>query len=96
MGGNVRSPIKTEVEVGGAVDIGKGLQAYVVVSPHDGSTHIVNCETGAFVGTDLDAVKENVAEGDLEIMKKQIKEAKEEFKKADPLTNEEFWSKFFR
>jgi len=94
MGGDVDSPIKTVVEVGEAVDIGKGLKAYVILSPLDGSVHVADFETGAFIGTDLDEVKKNVADGDLRVMKKQIKDAKEEFKKADCLASKKFWGLF--
>lgn len=93
MGGNVNAPIKTEVEAGDKFDIGKGFEAYLVVSPK-GKTHVVEAKTGAFVGTTIDEVKADICAGDMKVMRKQIKAAREEFKKAIPLTNDEFWGRF--
>ena len=93
MGGDVNAPIKTEVEVGEPFDLGGGFKGFLVVSPK-GTTHVVEAETGAFVGTNIDKVKEDIAAGDPEIMKKQISDAHEEFTKAVSLTNEAFWRRF--
>lgn len=71
MGGNVNAPIKTKVEAGDKFDIGKGFEAYLVVSPK-GKTHVVDAITGAFVGTTIDEVRADVAEGDIKVMRKQI------------------------
>lgn len=93
MGGDVNAPISTEVEVGEPFDLGGGFTGYLVVSPK-GRTHVVEAETGAFVGTSIDEVKANIAAGDPAVMRKQITDALEEFKKAIPLTNEQFWGRF--
>ena len=55
---------------------------------------MVEAITGAFVGITIDEVKADIAKGDIKVMRKQIKDAKEEFKKAIPLTNDAFWGRF--
>lgn len=93
MGGDVNAPISTEIEVGDPVDVGRGVQVYLIASP-DGETHVAESITGALVGTSIKKVKEDVAEGDIEIMKQQIEAAKERVKEARLFSNEEFWSMF--
>lgn len=92
MMGDVDAPLKTEIEVGDRFDIGKGFEAYLVVSPK-GKTHVVEATTGAFVGTTIDAVKADIFAGDIKVMRKQIEDAKKEFQKAIPLDNDEFWGR---
>jgi len=93
MGGDVNAPIATEVEVDEPVDVGHGIQVYEITSP-SGQTHIAEATTGAFVGTSLKQVKADVLMGDPKVMKKQIKDAMERFKRADHLSPEKFWSMF--
>lgn len=93
MGGNVKAPIATEVEVGEPFDIGSDFRAYLVTSPK-GSTYVVEATTGAFVGSDIEQVKKDVAAGDPEVMRQQIVEAQKQFEGATHLTPEEFWRMF--
>lgn len=93
MGGNVNAPIATKVEVSGPFDLGGGFEGYLAVSPK-GMIHVVEAETGAFIGTNIDKVKADVAAGDPTIMRKQITDAAKEFKKANHITAEEFWGRF--
>ena len=93
MGGDVNGPISTEVEVGDAVELGHGFKAHVVVSP-TGETYVAEATTGAFVGGDIKQVKADVASADPEVMREQIEKAAIQAKKADCLSNEDFWSLF--
>ena len=93
MGGDVHSPISTEIEIGESFDIGKEMRAYLVVSP-SGKTHIAEAETGGFVGTDIEQVKKDVKNAKQEVVEEQIEWAKKEVKKAIRLDNEEFWARF--
>ena len=93
MGGDVNAPIATEVEVGDPIDLGGGIKGFVVVSPK-GRIHVAEASTGAFVGTDVDKVKADIAAGDPAVMKKQLAEAKEQFKNANHLEPEAFWGRF--
>jgi len=91
MGGDVNAPISTEVEVGEPVDLDHGIQVYIVAAPN-GRTYVAESITGAFVGMSIDEVKQHIAEGDPEVIWKQIEDAKERVKKARPLDPEQFWS----
>jgi len=68
MGGDVNAPIATKLEVGEPFDLGGGFEGYLVVSPA-GKTHVVESETGAFVGTSIDDVKADIAAGDPAIIR---------------------------
>jgi len=93
MGGDVNAPIATEVEVGKPISLGKGIKAYVIDAPN-GDTYIAEASTGAFVGDDLGQVRKDVEEAEPAVMKLQIAQAKEQFKNARHLTEEDFWSRF--
>lgn len=93
LGGDVNAPIATELEVVGPFDLGGGFEGYLAVSPK-GVTHVVESETGAFVGTSIDDVKTAIAAADPAVMRKQITDAKVEFKKANHVLVETFWGKF--
>lgn len=93
MDGDVNAPISTEVEVGQRYHVGGGFYAYEVESP-DGNTHVVESESGAFIGTSILDVVCDIAEGDPEVMAEQIEAAKKRAQEAEPLSNEKFWSMF--
>ena len=93
MGGNVNAPLAAKVEVGKPVKLSKDISVFVVKSPLTGETHVADADSGALVGTSLKSVREDVRTGDKKVMKKQIAEAKEQFKKAVMLEPEEFWKK---
>jgi len=93
MGGDVNAPIWTEMELRDLIDIGHGLQAYLIVAP-DGRTHVAESVTGALVGTDIDQVREDLEAADPKVVRQQIEDAKERVKKADYIEPEQFWSLF--
>jgi hypothetical protein len=91
MGGDVNGPVGVEVEVGEKLELGGGYHGYVVVSPITGKTHVAEAETGAFVGTDLIEVREDVASADEDVMKQQLVQAREQRKRVTVLSPDEFW-----
>jgi hypothetical protein len=90
MGGDVNAPSACEVEVSGPYDIGRGMQAYLAVSPN-GKTFVAESVTGAIVGPTLDQVREDVRTADPEIIEQQMEYALKEVKKAYTLSQQEFW-----
>ena len=95
MGGDVHAPVSTEMEMelDGLIDIGHGLQAYLIVDP-EGQTHVAESTTGAFIGTTIDQVRADLEAADPEVVRQQIEDAKERVKKADYIEPEQFWSLF--
>ena len=93
MGGDVHAPISTEVGVGEPVDVGNGIQVYLIKAPN-GNEYVAESVTGAFVGICIKEVRQHIAEGDPEVMKQQIEAAKERAEKATLLDNTAFWSMF--
>lgn len=94
MGGNVNAPIRIEAE-GTAVNLGRGFNGFSVPTPAGGEV-IVDAASGGIVGTSLEQVRSDVAQGDLRIMRKQIADAVEDAKKAEPVEASEFWTMFNR
>jgi len=93
MGGDCNAPVATELEVGEPVDLGKGISAYVIIAP-SGALFVAEATTGAFVGTDLEEVKKDVASAHVATITNQIDAAKERFKKARMMPKDKFWSLF--
>jgi len=93
MGGNVHAPVSIEMELDDPIDIGHGLQAYLIVDP-EGRTHVAESTTGAFIGTTIDQVRADLAAADPEMVKSQMEDAKVRAQKADPLDDDTFWSLF--
>jgi glycine/D-amino acid oxidase-like deaminating enzyme len=91
MGGAVDYPMGTEVEADGPHDLGKGYTGYLVTAPN-GKTFVAESETGAIVGADLDFVRNDIKESDPEVVKKQIAHAREELKRLERVTPEQFWT----
>ena len=91
MGGDVNGPVGIDVEVGEKLELGKGYFGYVVVSPITGSTHVAEAETGAFVGTSLQQVRDDVKEADDDVMQCQIDHAREQRKTVTVLAPDDFW-----
>lgn len=89
--GGPHIPISTEVEVGGTVDVGKGISVYVIASPN-GTLHIAETETGALVGTDLAAVKEDIASASVAVMRRQIEDARKRKEKCENMEPANFWA----
>ena len=93
MGGDVNQPIGTMVELDTPIDLGKGAVVHVVASPN-GTIHIVESKTGAFVGTSLAQVKKDIKEADEDVIKQQIKDSRKRRKEVEVMSNEDFWSYF--
>jgi hypothetical protein len=93
MGGDVNAPIATEVEVGEPIQLDHGITVYLVPSPK-GEIFIVESTTGAFVGTSLEEVRNDIHTANPQIIKKQLAQAKERVQKATVLTKKAFWEKF--
>lgn len=93
IGGDVRTPIATVLEVGEPVDIGKGMTAYVIVSP-SGQTFIAESTTGAFVGNSLEAVRRDVIFAPPAVMREQLERAAIEANRATLHSVDDFWRMF--
>ena len=94
MGGDVNAPISTELECTGPHKAG-AFELYIAKNPITGQEHIVESETGAFIGTSLEGVRNDIETADKEIVKEQLIAAHERVKEALPLSNEDFW-RYFR
>ena len=90
MGGNVWQPWACEVEADGPHDLGGGYQGYLVTSP-GGHYVVAEATTGAMIGPNLEAVRKDIAEGDPEIMAKQMEQSKSDSTGVQMLEPEEFW-----
>lgn len=94
LGGDVHTPIATEVESGEPYQLEHGIVVYLVKNPLTGQTHVVESHTGAFVGTSLEQVRDDVATADEKVMKDQLKEAEKLAQKAENMPPERFWKMF--
>ena len=92
MGGNVWQPMCCEVEADGPHDLGDGYKGYVITAPN-GKTFIAEETSGAFVGPDLKAVREDIETGDKSIMADQVADAVIQMKKAKERSQDHFWRK---
>ena len=91
MGGAVHQPVATEVEPQGEYDLGKGFKGYLIVAPN-GKTFVAEKTTGAFVGPTVEAVRKDIADcKDIELMEKQVVEAREKVKFSRIIPTKEFW-----
>jgi hypothetical protein len=95
MGGDCRAPIGLKVEVGEKVPIGKGFFAYVIRNPtRKRKQHIVCAVSGAIVGSSLRGVRKDVKEGDIDVMRKQVRDAKKRRTKVRIVPPDRFWPRF--
>ena len=90
MGGDVHQSICTEVSVLDVIDLGKGFKAFVAVAPN-GVNFIVEEQSGGIVGDSLEAVRQDVKEGDINFIKEQIASETERGRSARMISPEEFW-----
>lgn len=74
MGGSVHYTLAADIECEGPHDIGKGLFAYTAASP-SGRVFVVDSVSNGVVGDSLEGVRKDVAEGKLETMQKQQRDA---------------------
>ena len=93
MGGNVNAPVSTVVEVGEPVEADNDIKLHEIKSPQ-GTTHVVESTTGAFVGTDIEQVKKDIKNADPEVIQDQLENAKRELEACDALDSEAFWKLF--
>ena len=92
MGGSVWQPMACEVEADGPHDIGHGFEGYIVTAPN-GKTFIAEAISGAFVGPDLETVRNDIRIGEKETMQKQVYDALAMSEKARMAEPDEFWRK---
>ena len=90
MGGSVYQPVKCDIPALGPYDIGKGYEGYVIVSPDD-RTFVVDAISGGVVGPSLTQVREDVEQGDPDMMAEQVAGATELAAKAVWVDVETFW-----
>lgn len=89
MGGDVWQAAGAEVECDEPIWFNG--HALAVCRGPDGASCVVEFTTGAVVGQDLLRVKADIAEGDPEVMKKQIDEANKLRKSARKVEVDHFW-----
>lgn len=90
MGGDVNTPIATEIGYQEEKDIGKGLKAFSFYTPK-GVLRIAESATGAIVGDSFESVKADIKSSSIRIIRKQIKLAKVQASNAHKLSKEEFF-----
>ena len=95
MGGDVAGPVGTDVVPEATHDIGQGLSVYEITAP-TGHKHFAETTTGAFVGTDLEVIRSDLAQASPEVVQLQLEHAQQQADKIDVLPAEEFWSLFQR
>jgi hypothetical protein len=93
MGGNVNAPLGTTIEVGELYDLGQGYQGYLVANPKTGTAYVVEAQTGAIIGPDLETVRQDVKEGDPKVMAEQVGKAMEDQEKVMVKMPDDFWGR---
>ena len=93
MGGKPKRPMIAEMDCVEKYDLGKGYCGYSVINPNTKTSLIIESETGAIIGDNLETVKQDIAEADESIMKEQIKNAKKRLVNAERITADEFWKR---
>lgn len=90
MGGDCNAPVICNVPVDGPFDLGAGQTGYLAVSP-GGKTFVAESTTGAIVGPTVEAVRKDIKTADEAVMQEQLAHAKERVKRANPVSQSEFW-----
>ena len=93
LGGDVHQPVKCDVPVEGPYELGLGYEGFLVNTTDD-RTFVVEAASGGIVGETLEQVREDIAQGDPEMMKQQIKDGLEQRDRARKIEPETFWSDF--
>lgn len=89
-GGNTHYNIKTEMVDAPVIELGKGFKGIFV--EQNGVTGVYELESGGLVGDTIQEVINDIELcDDIELMKKQIEEAKKELETAKEVSNEEFF-----
>lgn len=74
LGGPVHQPISAELPAEGPFDLGGGYEGYLVTAPN-GDVMVAEASSGGIVGGDLDFVRRDIADGDPEVMARQVADA---------------------
>ncbi len=90
IGGRCNREIATMVQARGPYDLGLGYKGYIAKSPN-GRTYIAEATTGAFIGSTLVEVRDDIATGDREIMKRQVADSAKSVANAQVLKSDDFW-----
>ena len=93
LGGDVNAPLGTTIKVGELFELGDGYQGYLVANPNTGTTYVVEVQTGAIVGPDLETVRQDIKEADSKVMAAQIGKAMEDQEKVVVQDPTEFWGR---
>ena len=91
MGGDVRRNIRCDLPAEGPHDLGQDYLGYIVTSP-GGRTFVAEKNSGAIIGDTLEAVRQDIREGDPALMARQVEEATKARDEAVTVEPEEFWS----
>jgi hypothetical protein len=89
MGGNTHRAKGFEFEGVERVELGKGYYGYTLQSPN-GKSIVVEEHSGAIIGNSLEDVRNDIDQGDSEVMKKQVEKACKEV--VIIISESEFWS----
>lgn len=90
LGGSVYRPVKTTVDVDDPIDIGGGYKGYLVKTP-SGKTYIAEASCGAIVGSSIEQVRDDIENGDPDVMRKQVADGKQKLQKAKEVPLGEFF-----
>lgn len=89
LGGDVNAPLGVEVEAGEPIDLGHDIRVHEIKFAN-GRTAIAEATTGAIVGTDLQTVKDDVAQAAPADMHEQIENGRRRLAKVQRLSLDEF------
>lgn len=81
MGGSVNYVLACDVECTGPHKLGKGYEGYLATAPN-GKTFVGEATTGAIVGDTLENVRADIESAKPAVMRKQVKNAADEVKRA--------------
>lgn len=93
LGGSVHRPIGVEINASmlDSVDLGRGYRGFIITSPRTGATYVAEAETGAFIGTDLEEVRDDIQAADERVMTRQIVSARVMSKSVSVQPPDRFW-----
>jgi len=89
-----KQPVGCLVLVSCKLALGRGYSGYLVPTAYGG---YVICEehSGAIIGNSLNEVREDIRSGNVEVMRRQIIDARKESEIAKVIAPEEFWSEYY-
>ena len=92
LGGPPHRRVKATLPAEGPFDLGGGYQGYLITSPQ-GKTRVAEATTGAIVGDTLEQVRDDIAQGDPEIIAQQVAKAADDGEQASNISAEQFWTR---